>query len=282
MNGAIWGVFSALLLGTADFMASSSTQHLGARSAFGAVLLTGTIILGLAIWLTGQPLVWSPRGLIFATLHGAFVTAMSLLLYTALARGPISVVVAIVISHPAIVLLVQVLWGSQISDMQWAAIMAVLLGSIMVTLSHSEEQNNQKLERTTVLIAVATSLLYAGVVLSGQIGASYLGHFQTIWVGRNASLMILCIFFIALREQPAVSLAWVPYLIAQGAADSLGYFALIAGTQATFPEAAAVTASAFGIVTILLARLLFKETINQKQYGAIALSMFGILILASA
>ncbi|MDG2406175.1 MAG: hypothetical protein P8M25_14895 [Paracoccaceae bacterium] len=160
--------------------------------------------------------------------------------------------------------------------------MAVLLGSIVVTLSHREEQNSPKLERTTVLIAVAASLLYAGVVLSGKIGAIYLGHFQTIWVCRVASLVILCIFFIVLRERPAVSLAWVPYLIAQGAADSLGYSALVAGTQATFPEAAAVTASAFGIVIILIAHILFKETINQKQYGAITLSMFGILILAIA
>ena len=60
---------------------------------------------------------------------------MCILLYMGIARGPIAVVAPIVAAHPALVLAVNVLMGMRPSAMQWAAMVAVMAGGILIARS---------------------------------------------------------------------------------------------------------------------------------------------------
>ena len=102
---------------------------------YGVVLLVGAA--GATIWLlaSGAVLVWSPLGCTIAVVHGVSVSAMCILLYMGLARGPIAVVAPIVAMHPALVLAVNVLMGMRPSAIQWAAIVTVLGGGILIARS---------------------------------------------------------------------------------------------------------------------------------------------------
>jgi uncharacterized membrane protein len=132
VNAALWGCLSALSLGCADFMGRFSTRAMSAAASYGAVLLVGAVAMSIWVMVDGVPLVWSPAGIGLAVLQGIAVTIMSLLLYSGLARGPISVVAPIVASHPALVLLVLVALGSRPAAVQWVAMAIVLAGGILI------------------------------------------------------------------------------------------------------------------------------------------------------
>ncbi len=80
----------------------------------------------------------------FAVAHGIFVAVMCILLYVALARGPIAVVAPIVAAHPALVLLVNVLAGVRPSALQWGAMLVILVGGIVITRSATSETGHRQ------------------------------------------------------------------------------------------------------------------------------------------
>ena len=128
MGGVLWGCLSALCLGSADFMARFGTRALGARSVYLVVLAIGGTVLTVVVLASGTPIVRSPPGLALSALHGLSVVVMSVLLYTALARGPVSMVAPIVAAHPVLVLAFAFATGQRPSLAQWLAMAAIVAG----------------------------------------------------------------------------------------------------------------------------------------------------------
>ncbi len=66
-----------------------------------------------------------------------------------------------------------------------------------------------------------------------------------------------------------------------GVLDAGGYLLLFAGSTGGDPAIAAVTGSAFGAVTVLLARVVLKEKMSVMQWFGIALVTTGVAVLAA-
>ena len=320
MGGVLWGCLSALSLGSADFMARFGTRALGARNVYLFVLAVGGSVLTVVTVASGIPLVWSPLGVGLSALHGVSVVVMSVLLYTALARGPISMVAPIVAAHPVLVLAFAFATGSRPNFVQWLAMAAIVAGVVAVARGarpepvsrHSRESGNPRetmswgkflpsgipsksgghgkllasedgtARRTTLAIAVGASVAYALIIISGQAAVPYLGELQTTWVGRLVGLAALLALFAVRRERPRCDRSWVPFLVLLGLLDTGGYLALFAGSTGSHPEATAVAASTFGVVTVVLARFILHEPVTWRQWGAIALVFGGVAALAGA
>jgi uncharacterized membrane protein len=285
VNAALWGCLSALSLGTADFMGRFSTRSMNAAASYGAVLLVGVIAMTIWVAVDGEPLIWSQAGITLAVLHGFAVVVMSLLLYTGLARGPVSVVAPIVASHPALVLLVLVALGSRPSAVQWAAMLVVLAGGILIARTAEAgaegETSDRSALRKTLLIALASCLFYAVLILLGQAAVPLIGPIQTTWIGRLSGLVAIVVIGRSIGQSLGIRLAWVPFLAAQGLADMLGYVALTAGSTTAHPEITAVIAAGFSLVTVLLGWVLLKERIGAVQWLAIAMIAGGSAVLAA-
>jgi hypothetical protein len=88
MNAALLGLLSAAGLGAADFMARYSARELGAALAYAAVVVVGAAGLTLWMHLAGSPFEWDFWGNALAVSYGVCVSAMCMLLYWGLARGP--------------------------------------------------------------------------------------------------------------------------------------------------------------------------------------------------
>ena len=373
MGGVLWGCVSALCLGSADFMARFGTRALGARSVYLFVLAVGAAALTVVVVASGAPLVWSPAGYALSALHGLSVVVMSVLLYTALARGPISMVAPIVAAHPVLVLAFAFATGQRPSLAQWLAMAAIVAGVIAVaryarpgpsdagasrpglkTATPPEEEHrgdsrgsvvdsrrsrasspgresatpsrkehpermrvgaacsrqslaepvfgesgggnprkaggsgklhaseDSAARRTTLLIATGASAAYALIIISGQAAVPLMGELQTTWVGRLVGLAALLALFAVRRERPRCERSWLPFLLLLGLLDTSGYLALFAGSTGLHPEATAVAASTFGVVTVVLARVILREPIAWRQWGAIALVFSGVATLAGA
>jgi drug/metabolite transporter (DMT)-like permease len=282
MISALFGLASALGLGAADFMGRFSSRALGAPLTYGVVLLLGAV--GTTIWLlaSGAVLVWSPLGCTIAVAHGISVSVMCILLYTGLARGPIAVVAPIVAAHPALVLAVNVLMGVRPSPVQWAAMVTVLAGGILIARSAKAEPDYAKAgsNRTTVLIAFGACLAYVALVLTGQAATPLIGEFETMWIGRWAGLVFIAFILVCQGAPLRLPSEWVPFVGLQSGLDTLGYFAFLAGANSAAPHITMVVASAFGVVTVLLARLIIHEPVSKMQWAAIGLIAAGTAVLS--
>lgn len=282
MISALFGLASAFSLGAADFMARSSTRALGAVLTYALVLLVGAV--GGSLWFlaSGEVLVWSPRGVALAVAHGLSVAAMCVLLYMGIARGPIAVVVPIVAAHPALVLAVNVLMGVRPSAMQWAAMIIIIAGGIVIARSAVPETGTPDAEtnRTTLLIAFSACLAYVAIVLTAQAATPLIGAFQTMWIGRWTGLVLLGAVLLLQRAPLRVPSEWLPFMGLQGGLDTLGYLTFLAGSNSAAPHVTMVLASAFSVVTVLLARLILHEPVSKMQWTAIALIAAGAAVLS--
>lgn len=282
MNPAIAGALCALALGSADFAGRFSTRTLGAPSAWLGTLVAGTIVLTAWIVLTDAPLTWSVEGLPYVAANGVATTIMTLLLYKALARGPVSVAAPIVGSHPVLVVAFWVAFGARPSAIQWLAMAATILGAVIVARSAEEQtaSHDRSGLRITIALATASCLAYAVLIISGQAAAPHYGPLETLWLGRLSSLATVLAVFLFARCAPTLPIRWWPFLGAQGLLDAGGYLALFAGSTGEGQTIAAVAGSGFGAVTVLLARLILKERMGLLQWSGIVLVFAGVAVLA--
>lgn len=284
MNPALWGGVCALSLGTADFMARFSSQALNYRNALLGMLVAGAIVLTAYVAWAGPAFVWTADTLWLIGLNGVATTAMTLLLYNGLARGPVTVVAPIVAAHPALVLLLEVALGSRPSLLQWGAMGVTILGVVAVAYGAEEDADARSYTadhiKRSIGIAGLASLCYAVLVSAGQHAVPTHGQLQTLWVGRLVSLAALLLVFAGRWERPNVPVRWWPYVTLQGMLDAGGYLALFAGSTGPRPEIAAVTASTFGAVTTLLAYFILRERIVLIQWGGLGAVFAGVAVLS--
>ena len=158
-----------------------------------------------------------------------------------------------------------------------------MAGSIFIARSAvsdgkaSEAENN----RITVLIALGACLAYTAIVLTAQAATPLIGEFQTMWIGRWAGLIFIAVVLLVQRARLRIPSKWLPYVGLQGGLDALGYFAFLAGTNTAAPHITMVVASAFGVVTVVLARLIIHEPVSRIQWAAIALIAAGTAVLSA-
>lgn len=285
MSSGLWGCVSALSWGTADFIARFSGRAVGHHAALFGMLLTGSVLLSLWVWLGGVPLNWSPEQLWLIALSGLSIMFGTLWLYQGLARGPVSIVAPIVGSYPALIVAFALISGKRLSLIQWAAILATMSGIALVARaadSFAEPDGATRRDlRKTVLIAIAASAAFAIGVVTAQLAVPVYGNLQTTWLSRLVSLAALLLLFLARRRGVRIALHWWPAVIAQGLLDSGAYLALYQGSYGANAEIAAVTASAFGAVTTLLAWLLLREAIRATQWLGILLIFVGVAVLSA-
>ena len=133
----------------------------------------------------------------------------------------------------------------------------------------------------TILIAAAGCLAHAVLVVAGQSAVPHYGNIQTLWLTRLFGLVFLGLYFVVRVKRPVIPIRWWPLILTQGALDAGGYLFLFAGSSGDGREIAAVTASAFGAVTTILARVFLKERMRALQWVGIVLVFGGIAVLSA-
>jgi drug/metabolite transporter (DMT)-like permease len=285
MNAALLGSVAALAWGTHDFLARFPSRTLGAvNTAFG-VTLTGLLVLALWLVLSGEPLriVWPSLWLTAAT--GVCYAVATMSLYAALAIGPLSVVAPIAGSYPALAVLFALAAGERPSLLQWLAVAAVMAGVVAVAQRREGHTGNADAPtgatRIYVGLALVASLGFALAFTSGQAAVPIFGEAQSALLARVFSLLTVVLCYLHASVTWRMTSDTVPLIGAMGMLDVLALITVI--SAAAFPDAelATVTSSAFGAVTVVLARVLLKERISPLQFLGLLLIFGGIIALAS-
>jgi drug/metabolite transporter (DMT)-like permease len=282
MVAVLFGVITALCWGCADFMARFTGRAVGPDVALFGMLSASAVLLTLLVAATAAPLIGS-----FASWHligatGIGVMAATLLLYAGLARGPIAVVAPIAAAYPAFNILFGFVAGIVPSGAQWSAILTVMAGVAVVARFAPEPEADVVGDlRVTLLIALLSALAFAVAISAGQAAARLHGELAVAAAARWVSVVAALGYLVARGRPVVVPRGWRLPVAAQGTLDGLAYIALFAAAQGPGSVIAAVVASSFAAVTVLLARFVLKEPMSLAQWAGIAMIVAGVGALSA-
>ncbi|HWM31718.1 MAG TPA: DMT family transporter [Methyloceanibacter sp.] len=285
MNSALLGLVAALSWGLHDFLARFPSRAVGPIPTVFAVTLAGLIVL--SVWLLfeggGISIVWPSLWLVAVT--GIFFTLATLSLFAALAVGPISIVAPIAGSYPALAMLFAVAQGARPGLWQWVAIAAVMTGVAIVSRSGRHYEASGDLERGRLKgilgLAFLAGLCFAVALTAGQAAVPIFGEVETVWLARCFGLVTIGALYLWRPAKAPLPLRWFPVLGFMGLLDVIALGTIVAAGNLPDPAFATVVSSAFGAVTVLLARIFLKEPVTPAQFGGMALIFGGVGALAS-
>ena len=286
MGPATWGLMTAFGWGTADFIARFTGRAMGHVTALVGMLLISSLVMTGAALAMGIEFSWTWEGAELLLLAGFGVMAGTLLLYWGLSRGPVTIVAPIVGSYPAINLVISVALGVRPSAVQWALMLTVLLGVVVVSRASKSFEDGVEFTpqalRRTLLISLGAACGFAFGVLGLQEATPVYGEWQTVILSRWLSFAFAAAFLLfQVRGVPAVPLAWSPVLLVQGLLDGGAYLALVYGGDKIDGALTIVVASSFSAITVVLARFILREAMTWTQWSGIALIVGGVVALAS-
>ena len=275
---------TALAWGGSDFTARFVANRIGHLAAVIGTLAVGAVLLTFyaAIDATSPHWAAAPWWLILVAAAG--LLAGTFWLYEAIARGPVSIVAPIASCYPALVVGFALAFGARPSLLQWLGMVLVMGGGVIISRSTGrfldEDRRSRSALRYTVLVAFGSAVAFAISVFASQRLVPAFGNLHTAWITRLVSLALLLAVLALRRAWPPMPRRYLPWISLQGTLDSSGYLALFAGSAGADAHIAAVTSTAYGAVTTVLAWLFLRERVGWPQWLGIALITIGVALLS--
>jgi drug/metabolite transporter (DMT)-like permease len=282
MNAVLFGLTTAVCWGCADFVARFTGRAVGPDVALAGMLVASAVLLTLLALVTSTPLIaaLAEWPLILAT--GLAVMTATLLLYAGLARGPIGMVAPIAGAYPAFNVVIGLVAGIVPTGAQWIAILMVMAGvAVVARCAPAPEGEVAGDLRLTFVIALLSALGFALAISAGQAAARVHGELAVTTAARWVNVAAAFAWLVSRGRPVRVAAGWRWPVAAQGVLDGVAYLALFAAAHGPGSVIAAVVASSFAAVTVVLARLVLKERMSSAQWAGIALIVAGVGALSA-
>ena len=277
---ALLGILSALSFGIGDFLARFSSREVGFKNSLFWMLVVGAIFYLILFSFFGDGLNPNPIGLSNSFLSGILIMFGLLCLYRGLQMGPVSIVAAITASNPLIVFLIRYALGSEPTFLQWLSTLVVISGAILVSFSANSFQESlgltKKQIKESVIISFMASITLALGLIFSQEATNTLEPLETVIYIRFFSLLGISSILLFTKSKITLTKKAIPILFFQGILETSGYFCLVSAYIFDKASIAVVISSGFGLVTIILARLILKEQISKLQSVGIFLTFLGV------
>lgn len=273
------GLVAALCWGVHDICVRFVSQRGGILPALTTVLVAGSIIiLPISIFVGG----WQDMGANaygFSILSGAIYLLGCIGLYKAFGIGPVRLVAPIIGAYPILSIGWASFSGQPVIIGQWVAVGAVICGvAIVSTLSDDAESGGQ--QRAAIGWAILGACGFSAAFAVGQFATQAGSELPVILVTRlTAAFGALFLLFASTGPKKPNKSAW-PLLGLMGLLDATALGIVMAAGGLDRPEFAAVAASIFGIITILIAWAFLKERMTTGQWVGVAITFAGIGYLA--
>jgi drug/metabolite transporter (DMT)-like permease len=277
---ALLGILSALSFGIGDFLARFSSREVGFKNSLFWMLIVGAIFYLILFTFFGDSLKPNPIVLSNSFLSGILIMFGLLCLYRGLQMGPVSIVAAITASNPLIVFLIRYALGSEPTLLQWLSTLVVISGAILVSFSANSFQESlgltKKQIKESVIISFMASITLALGLIFSQEATNTLEPLETVIYIRLFSLLGISSILLFTKSKITLTKKAIPILFFQGILETSGYFCLVSAYIFDKASIAVVISSGFGLVTIILARLILKEQISKLQSVGIFLTFLGV------
>lgn len=280
MLSLICGLAAALAWGVHDVCVRFAAHRAGVVLALAAVLVSGLVLLLPAAVLAGA---WAPPGpaaMGWSVAAGLAYAVAGYALYRAFDLGPVRLVAPVVGSFPILSVLWAAAGGTLPTVDQMIAVAAIAAGVGLTAALGGDHGPTAGTRGRALAWALAACAGFALTFALGQ-AAHVAGGLATTLVARAIStVVILGVVIVTAPRPPAGRLPW-GLLVIMGAADAAALTLVFLAGSLAHPEYAAVSASTFGVVTILLAWLFLKEPLSLPQGLAVLMVFGGIGYLAA-
>jgi drug/metabolite transporter (DMT)-like permease len=282
MNPGLLGLIAAAAWGVHDVIGARVAAQIGAVKTATAVTLFGLVLL--TLWLTiagGFPTSDVERAWLPA-LSGVFLALATIWLFAAMAAGSVSLAVPIVMSYPATSLVLGTLAGRtpDLAQVLFAAL--VIAGVVLVARSETSGGERTGNPRRAIVFAILSHATFAVGNFIGQYAATIYGAIPATWISRiGGSAAIIPLLLLISSKPGEFPRSLLPFLVLMGGLDVFALSMLNLGGHTSQPELAVVTASAAGVIAILLAWVFFKERISPLRWIGIIMTFSGVAALTA-
>lgn len=279
MLSLIFGLVAALCWGVHDICVRYVSQQVGAFPALTTVLLVAVLLTTPAALILGD---WAAMGLqsyALAAAGGAVFTVAYLGLYKAFEIGPVRLVAPILGAYPALSVGWAALSGRPVPWDQWLAVVGVITGVGIVGFLSSDSDSGGS-RRAAVIWAVIGGLGFAATFALSQAAAHTGSEFPVILITQIFAVLGAIILLLATGGIRLPSRRALPMLAFMGLLDCVALGIVIAAAGMARPEFAAVAASTFGMITVVLAWVILRERVSPGQWAGVAITFTAIGYLA--
>ncbi len=288
MSGILFGLLGATLIGVSDCVARVTAQRVSMTVLLAAVMGLSTIALTAILAVTGHWPVWHAYGWITSAISGLLNLVALAFLYTALARGPVSVASPAASVFSVLLVALNAATGAPFVWQQAAAILLVFLGVAMLARrGDRNEQFDAAHLRLTALIGLAAAVSIAARMFLAQEAGDALGAMQALYLNRVfafagvIALLILIAFQGQRLELPRGKRMTTLGLI-QAVLETLALASFLVGSEGAGRIGASIGFASFSAVTALTAWLWLGEPIGWRRAFWMAIVGCGIVVAISA
>ena len=271
----VFGGISSLLYGVADFLGGEGAKRAPASSiVFWAGILSFPLILVVALIVGGEATL---DDYLLGALAGAFGGLGLVFLFAGLGRGQAAAVAPVAAALGAVVpVIVAVIDGERPSALGWLGVV-VAVPAIVLCVWVAEPG---AASRSSMILGLAAGLGFGGFTSLIR----FTGEESNLLplVTSRASTMLIVLVMSGLGIWKLVSFGQLPRSIVAGNAllDVSGNVALLLAVRAGSLALAAVAASFYPAVTVMMARFVNSELLHRRQVLGLGLTLLAMTAIA--
>ena len=275
-----FGFLAAICWGLHDFLVRFIVKKVNIISALFYTNLIGILFLAVFFFLSEQNIILNVTFIFISIIYGILFFIATYGLYRAFDRGPVFIAAPIICSYPILSLIYAAILTTSPKPHQWLLSLIVVFGIFLTVYTKKENMDKVKtVKLETIYWSILSAVFFS---LSFQLGQNQNINSNEIisnLIARTSSIMVLVFLFANHINFKSIKPNYIIILILMGIVDTLALLIMVYSGNFNHPEFSSVSASTFGLITILLVCFFYKEKLNFIQILGISLVFSSIAIL---
>ena len=275
-----FGFVAAICWGLHDFLVRFIVKKVNIISALFYTNLIGILFLAVFFFLSEQNIILNVTFIFISIIYGILFFIATYGLYRAFDRGPVFVAAPIICSYPILSIIYAAIFTTSPKPHQWLLSLIVVFGIFLTVYTKKENMDKVKtVKLETIYWSILSAIFFS---LSFQLGQNQIINSNEIisnLIARASSIMVIVFLFANHIKFESIKPNYIIILILMGVVDTLALLIMVYSGNFNHPEYSSVSASTFGLITILLVCFFYKEKLNFIQISGISLVFSSIAIL---
>lgn len=275
------GLLAAFAWGFHDFFVRIVVRQI---NIFTALFFSNCVgIFGLVSILVyfKEPLFISQTFLLISILYGLLFITATCSLFLAFQQGPVFVAAPIICSYPLLSLLYAALLGAPPTTNQWLLSGLVIFGlSLTVFPQIKKDSKKESGIFPTIFWSVVAAVLFSLAFYFGQNQIVHGNEISSNLLARLTAIVILYSLNFGKSISLKIRFDQILILVFMGFADTFALTLMVYSGNFSNPEFSSVSASIFGLITIILVCIFYRERLSVPQVLGVGLVFLSIGILS--
>ena len=275
------GFLAAIFWGIHDFLVRFIVKKVNIITALMCTNIFGALFLLFFFFFSTHGISFEIKIIGFSIIYGLLFLSGTYCLYKAFDLGPVFVAAPIICSYPILSLFYASILTNPPALYQWILSLIVILGIFLTIYSKPENNKSSKVKKSmTFFWSIGAAIFFS---LSFQLGQhQIINSFEVLsnLLARISSVIVLGTLLFNKINAKLLKLNYILILIFMGIADTLALLVMVYSGNFEEPEFSSVSASTFGLITILLVCFFYKEKLKRIQIFGIFLVFSSVAVLS--